>query len=114
MEKHTAIAKGWRKRQIMIKEPEDEAFEAIEKAQQQRKLLVDKGCAERGCMGYDDRDGDKPVKMRVFEDDDIQDYKKPWRSLSDAQYQHILKQTEGCGHLAFYNLVEETLRKLNT
>jgi hypothetical protein len=87
MEKHTAIAKGWRKRQIMIKEPEDEAFEELEKAQQQRKL---------------------------FEDDDIQDYKKPWRSLSDAQYQHILKQTEGCGHLAFYNLIEEALRKLNT
>ena len=72
----------------MIKEPEDEAFEAIEKAQERR--------------------------VKVFEDDDIQDYKKPWRSLSDAQYQHILKQTEGCGHLAFYNLVEETLRKLNT
>jgi hypothetical protein len=66
MEKHTAIAKGWRKRQIMIKEPEDEAFEEIEKAQQQRKLLVDKGCAERGCMGYDDRDGDKPVEMRLM------------------------------------------------
>jgi hypothetical protein len=40
--------------------------------------------------------------------------KKPWRSLSDAQYQHILKQTEGCGHLAFYNLIEKTLRGLNT
>jgi len=99
----------------MIKEPEDEAFEELEKAQQRNLLLVDKGCAERGCMGYDDRDGDKPVKMRVFDDDDdIQEYKKPWRSLSDAQYQDILKQTEGCGHLAFYNLIEKTLRELNT
>jgi hypothetical protein len=98
----------------MIKEPEDEAFDDLEKAQQRNALLVDKGCAERGCMGYDDRDGDKPVKMRVFDDDDIQDYKKPWRSLSDAQYQHILKQTEGCGHLAFYNLIEKALRELNT
>jgi hypothetical protein len=94
---------------------EDEAFEAIEKAQQRNALLVDKGCAERGCMGYDSRDGDTPVKMRVFEDDDdIQIYKKPWRSLSDAQYQRILKQVEGCGYLAFYNLVDEELRKLNT
>jgi hypothetical protein len=95
---------------------EDEAFEAIEKAQQRRELLVDKGCAERGCMGYDSRDGDKPVKMRVMDDDDddIQIYKKPWRSLSDAQYQRILKQVEGCGYLAFYNLVDEELRKLNT
>ena len=71
----------------MIKEPEDEAFEELEKAQQRRA---------------------------VFDDDDIQDYKKPWRSLSDAQYQHILKQTEGCGHLAFYNLIEKALRELNT
>ena len=100
----------------MIKEPEDEAFEELERAQQRNLLLVDKGCAERGCMGYDDRDGDKPVKMRVFDDDDddIQIYKKPWRSLSDAQYQRILKQVEGCGYLAFYNLVDEELRKLNT
>ena len=71
----------------MIKEPEDEAFEELEKAQQRRA---------------------------VFDDDDIQEYKKPWRSLSDEQYQHILKQTEGCGHLAFYNLIEKTLRELNT
>ena len=99
----------------MFKEPEDEAFDELEKAQQRKGLLVDKGCAERGCMGYDDRDGDKPVKMRVMDDDDdIQDYKKPWRSLSDAQYQHILKQTEWCGHLAFYNLIEKALRELNT
>jgi len=71
----------------MIKEPEDEAFEELEKAQQRRA---------------------------VFDDDDIQEYKKPWRSLSDEQYQHILKQTEGCGHLAFYNLIEKALRELNT
>jgi hypothetical protein len=71
----------------MIKEPEDEAFEELEKAQQRRA---------------------------VFDDDDIQEYKKPWRSLSDEQYQRILKQTEGCGHLAFYNLIEKALRELNT
>jgi hypothetical protein len=70
---------------------EDEAFEAIEKAQQRRGVRV-----------MDD------------DDDDIQIYKKPWRSLSDAQYQRILKQVEGCGYLAFYNLVDEELRKLNT
>ena len=98
----------------MIKEPEDEAFDELEKAQQRKELLVDKGCAERGCMGYDSRDGDKPVKMRLFEDDDIQDYKKPWRSLSDAQYQDILKQVEGCGYLAFYNLVDKALKELNS
>ena len=60
----------------MIKEPEDEAFEAIEKAQQQRKLLVDKGCAERGCMGYDSRDGDTPVEMSIH---------RPWVGLTDKE-----------------------------
>ena len=50
----------------MIKEPEDEAFEELERAQQRNALLVDKGCAERGCMGYDDRDGDTPVEMRLM------------------------------------------------
>jgi hypothetical protein len=74
----------------MIREPEDEAFEELEKAQQRRGVRV-----------FDD-------------DDDIQEYKKPWRSLSDEQYQRILKQTEGCGHLAFYNLIEKALRELNT
>ena len=42
----------------MIKEPEDEAFEELERAQQRNALLVDTGCAERGCIGYDPRDGD--------------------------------------------------------
>lgn len=54
-----------------MKDPEDEAFEELALKQGQwnnasgwRKkqiygnLLVDAGCAERGCMGYDPRDGD--------------------------------------------------------
>jgi len=54
-----------------MKDPEDEAFEELSlkqgqwehtsgwrKKQVYGKLLVDAGCAERGCMGYDPRDGD--------------------------------------------------------
>ena len=54
-----------------MKDPEDEAFEELalkqgqwhhvsgwRKKQVYGKLLVDAGCAERGCMGYDPRDGD--------------------------------------------------------
>jgi len=54
-----------------MKDPEDEAFEQLalkqgqwehtsgwRKRQVYGKLLVDAGCAERGCMGYDPRDGD--------------------------------------------------------
>ena len=37
----------------------------------------------------------------------------PWVGLTDDEYQNILKQTEGCGHLAFYNLVESKLREKN-
>jgi len=116
MEKHTAIANGWRKRQIvekqMIKEPEDEAFEELERAQQRNLLLVDKGCAERGCMGYDDRDGDKPVKMRVIDDDDIQDYKKPWRGLTDEDWDEIFGNSLTIG--AAIKNTEAKLKELNT
>lgn len=48
------------------------------------------------------------------EDDDTQVYKKPWVGLTDAEYQDILKQTDGCGLLAFFNLVETKLRSKNT
>jgi septal ring factor EnvC (AmiA/AmiB activator) len=100
----------------MIKEPEDEAFEALEKSlahppnlqaeldatdrqveilndalaeceaenkllrarnerlekelsalRDQAPLLVDQGCAERGCMGHDHRSGDAPVMFVKLE-----------------------------------------------
>ena len=94
----------------MIKEPEDEAFEEIEKAQQQRKLLVDKGCAERGCMGYDDRDGDKPVEMSIH---------RPWRGLTDeeiAELHHEIKvRLMGTYDTKdIYRAVEAKLKELNT
>jgi hypothetical protein len=143
MAKRMATANGWRKRQIMIKEPEDEAFDDLEKAQQRRleptiqevqnakenlalmkkmfggePLLVDKGCAERGCMGYDDRDGDKPVKMRVFDDDDIQEYKKPWRGLTHEEVEEVWEQVESsdfldCVH-PFARAIETKLKGLNS
>jgi hypothetical protein len=103
----------------MIKEPEDEAFEAIEKAQQRNALLVDKGCAERGCMGYDSRDGDTPVKMRVFDDDDdIQEYKKPWRDLTHEEVEEVWEQVESsdfldCVH-PFARAIEVKLKELNS
>jgi hypothetical protein len=106
----------------MIKEPEDEAFEELEKAQQRNALFVDKGCAERGCMGYDDRDGDKPVKMRVFDDDDIQEYKKPWRGLTDEDVyplanEYLHYQLESYEMSGIYNLaraIEAKLKGLNS
>ena len=99
----------------MIKEPEDEAFEELEKAQQRNALLVDKGCAERGCMGYDSRDGDKPVKMRVFDDDDdIQEYKKPWRGLTEDEQIKILWDMKYPSRVSLLRAVEAKLKELNS
>ena len=48
------------------------------------------------------------------EDDDTQVYAVPWQGLTDGEYQEILKQHDGAGLLAFYNLVEAALKKKNT
>jgi hypothetical protein len=81
----------------------------------QEPLLVDKGCAERGCMGYDDRDGDKPVKMRVFEDDDdIQEYKKPWRGLTQDEQMKLLWDMRYPSRASLLRAVEAKLKELNS
>jgi hypothetical protein len=49
-----------------------------------------------------------------LEDDDIQTYAVPWQGLTDEEYQEILKQHDGAGLLAFYNLVEAKLKEKNT
>ena len=38
---------------------------------------------------------------------------RPWQGLTDEEYQEILKQHDGAGLLAFYNLVEAKLREKN-
>lgn len=46
-----------------------------------------------------------------------QDYvpaQRPWQGLTDEEYQEILKQHDGAGLLAFYNLVEAKLKEKNT
>ena len=51
------------------------------------------------------------------EDDDTQFYTneaRTWQGLTDEEYQEILKQHDGAGLLAFYNLVETKLKEKNT
>ena len=51
------------------------------------------------------------------EDDDTQFYMneaRTWQGLTDEEYQEILKQHDGAGLLAFYNLVETKLKEKNT
>lgn len=58
---------------------------------------------------------EREAKLREHakDDDDTQIYKRSWVGLTDAEYQDILKQTDGCGLLAFFNLVETKLRQKN-
>ena len=54
---------------------------------------------------------DKQRKERI---DKYSPQRKPWVGLTDAEYQQILKQHDGAGLLAFYNLVETKLKEKNT
>ena len=52
-----------------------------------------------------------------LKDDDTQFYTneaRTWQGLTDEEYQEILKQHDGAGLLAFYNLIEAKLKKKNT
>ena len=52
-----------------------------------------------------------------LKDDDAQFYTneaRTWQGLTDEEYQEILKQHDGAGLLAFYNLVETKLKEKNT
>ena len=58
-----------------------------------------------------------PVQPTFEKDDATQFYTneaRTWQGLTDAEYQQILKQHDGAGLLAFYNLVETKLKEKNT
>jgi len=65
---------------------------------------------------------EREAKMRALEDDDTQDYKKPWVELSDFQieniYNEVVKVYRGAampyGQLVFGRAVQAKLRELNT
>lgn len=39
---------------------------------------------------------------------------RQWQTLSDEEYVDILEKTRGCGHIAFYNMVDKALKEKNT
>ena len=58
-----------------------------------------------------------PVQPTFEKDDATQFYTneaRTWQGLTDEEYQEILKQHDGAGLLAFYNLVETKLKEKNT
>jgi len=74
---------------------EDEAFNAIERQAKQRKEAV------------------RATMLRV-EDDDIQDYKKPWIGLTDEEVETTLKAYEQDYQLiAFAQAIEAKLKEKN-
>ena len=58
-----------------------------------------------------------PVQPTFEKDDATQFYTneaRTWQGLTDDEYQEILKQHDGAGLLAFFNLVEAKLKEKNT
>ena len=79
-----------------MESPEDEAFNEIERRAKQRMESV-------------------RVAMRG-EDDDIQEYKKPWVDLTDEEVDEVHgspMSLEHSGLLGFVRAIEDALRKKN-
>ena len=75
---------------------EDEAFNEIEQRAKQRKESV------------------RAAMRSVEEDDDIQDYKKPWVGLTDEERQEIGRSCEQQTPTTFVKAIEAKLKELNT
>ena len=56
---------------------------------------------------FDGRIGDDATQF-------YQNEARTWQGLTDDEYQEILKQHDGAGLLAFFNLVEAKLKEKNT
>ena len=59
----------------------------------------------------------RAIYRKMLEPDATQFYTneaRTWQGLTDDEYQEILKQHDGAGLLAFYNLVETKLKEKNT
>jgi hypothetical protein len=51
---------------------------------------------------------------RVEDDDDIQEYKRPWVGLTDEEQQQAYEQWQNDGWGVFYNAIEAKLKEKNT
>jgi len=78
-------------------DPEDEAFNEIERRSVAKKEAV------------------RAVMLRAEEDDDIQDYKKPWVGLTDDEIAECFKVTPDL-YLTWhiYKRIEAKLKEKNT
>lgn len=83
-------------RMIIIKTPENDDFTKIE------------------MEAYMKRQNKKIISSNHDEDDDIQVYKRPWRGLTDVEYQEILIKHDSGKLILFYDLVEAKLKSKNS
>jgi hypothetical protein len=54
------------------------------------------------------------MKKRKYDDDDIQDYVRPWVGLTDEEQQELYDQWQDDGWGSFYKAIEKRLREKNT
>ena len=103
-----------------MKTPEDEAFDDLTKRQggggfqAKRAMVMDKVHAEF-YEKYVRRRTAPP--RRIEEDDDIQDYKRPWVGLTDDEigYAYIAwDDTDGASFADFARAIEKLLKEKNT
>ena len=53
----------------------------------------------------------REIKRRSEEDDDIQDYKKPWVGLTDEEISELIRATHNTG--SFVRAIERKLKEKN-
>lgn len=63
--------------------------------------------------------GRRPIGLsvpyrRVDDDDDIQDYKKPWRGLTDKDFAEACQMAERGNYLVAFKFIQTKLKELNT
>ena len=59
----------------------------------------------------------KQIQTSIFDDDDIQDYKKPWRGLTNLEVEHLSQKWKiiyGNWVIEFVEEIESILRSKNT
>ena len=55
----------------------------------------------------------REIKRRAEEDDDIQDYKKPWVGLTNEEIYEAVKDREGSSWRVIVDAIEQRLKEKN-
>jgi hypothetical protein len=78
-------------------------------------LTLDRGCWERGCVAYDERDGDG-VNISAERVDETAKCKRKWVGLTDEEVEELAKWADKHAapwHLEFARAIEAKLKEKN-